>query len=143
VGVFSGPLFGLTVNSATINATAVVEAVTDPNTGQPANGPPPAGDQYTLVNLTLTYSFGTGATSLRDILNDVSAVGANAQYKPDACVPPPLDLGSIGTVNPGQTETGNLCFTIASTDASVLLLSALNIVPRPLGATESNFFALR
>jgi hypothetical protein len=48
-------------------------------------------------------------------------------YKPDSCVPPPLDLGSIGTIDSGQTVTGNLCFTIASTDVSTLELGGNTI----------------
>lgn len=132
----------LRVNSATLNANAEVEAVIDPNTGQPVNGPPPAGDQYTLVNLTLTYD--GPAASLANFLSNVSTEGAdNTLYKPDSCVPPSLDLGSIGTIDPGQTVTGNLCFTIASTDASVLLLRGLDIPGRPVGATIPVWFSLR
>ena len=141
-GVYSGPVFELTVNSATMDATAEVEAVTDPSTGKPVNGPPPAGDQYALVNLTLTYQDGFGQASLPGFLNNVWAVGANTLYKPDACVPPSLDLGSIGAVDPGQTETGNLCFTIASTDATTLLLQGWYESPRPLGVF-ADWFALR
>jgi len=122
--------FNLTVNSATINATAEVEAVIDPNTGQPVNGPPPAGDQYTLVNLTLLYD-GPGSASLPDFLMNVWTEGANnTLYKPDSCVPPLYPLSSGGTVYPGQSGSGNLCFTIASTDASVLLLRTLDATPK-------------
>lgn len=145
LGLYTGPGFLLTVNSATINATPEVEAVTDPNSGQPANGPPPAGDQYTLVNLTLTYTYGLAPTSLPDFLTntaDVEAEGANSLDKPDTCVPPSPDLGSIGTVDPDQTETGNLCFTIASSDANVLLLRALHESAKPMGVFP-DWFALR
>jgi hypothetical protein len=134
--------FELTINSATINATAEVEAVTDPSTGAAANGPPPAGDQYTLVNLTLTHKYGIGPTSLPEFLNNVWAVGANVLYKPNTCVPPPLDLGSIGTVDLGQTETGNLCFTIASTDATTLLLQGWYVDPPRHPGPLPDWFAL-
>jgi hypothetical protein len=119
---YTNPL-ELTVNSATINATAEVEAVTNPSTGAPANRPPPTGDQYTLINLTATGPKGF-SFPLASFLGDfISAEGVNSvPYKPDTCVPPTLDLGSIGTINPGQTVTGNICFTIASTDATTLLL---------------------
>ena len=128
------PDLDMTVNSATINATAEVEAVTDPNTGQPVNGPPPAGDQYTLVNLTLT-SKESFPISIPDFLSSVWAEGVNSvPYKPDACVPPPLDFGSIGTVDPGQSVTGYLCFTIASTDAATLLLQTLAVENPKIGA---------
>jgi hypothetical protein len=140
-GLYFSP-FELTVNSATLNATAEVEAVTDPSTGAPVNGPPPAGDQYTLVNLTLTNKEFTFTSNLPDFLDNVWAEGANnALYKPDTCVPPPLDLGSIGTVDTGQTETGNLCFTIASADVSVLLLRGWYEPPKPPGLF-ADWFAL-
>jgi hypothetical protein len=115
--------FELTVNSATINANAEVEAVADPNTGEPANGPPPAGDQYTLVNLSLSLN----RAPLPAVLNQLEIKGAKkAAYQPNTCVPPSPDLGSLGTVPSDQTVTGNLCFTIASDDASKVLLRALN-----------------
>ena len=56
-------------------------------------------------------------------------------------MPPSLDLGSIGTVDPGQTETGNLCFTIASTDATAFLLRAFYEAPKPMGPVY-DWFAL-
>ena len=134
--------FAVTVKSATMDANAEVEAVTDPHTGQPVNGPPPAGDQYTLVNLSLTSAACCGASSVPDFLEGVLAEGADsAMYKPDSCVPP-LDLGSIGTVDSGQTVTGNLCFTIASTDASTLELSGTTVTGKA-GFSTPVWFALR
>src|SRR5947207_2360511 len=51
----AAPLTGgwqLKVNSAVLNADAEVEAVTD-QYGNPVNSPPPAGAQYTLVNVSM------------------------------------------------------------------------------------------
>jgi hypothetical protein len=113
------------VNSATINADAAVEAVTD-QYGNPVNTPPPAGAQYTLVNVSMTYT-GAGSRSLPGYLQSgVQAVGAgNAGYNVYGCTPPPLDLNSDFTpVSSGQTVTGNLCFEIASNDAATLMLTA-------------------
>lgn len=122
----------LKVNSATINADTEVESVTDQH-GDHVNPPPPAGTQYTLVNVSMTY-VGGGSPSLSNYLlgplppAGVDAEGAsNALYQIGHCTPPPLDLGSVGDVTSGQTETGNLCYEIASKDASTLLL---------LGTTE-------
>ena len=137
----SSPTFDVTVNSATINADAEVEAVTDPSTGKPVNGPPPTGGQYTLVNISLTYMGFPGSSATLPYFLDQVAVQGAGTYKPDTCVPPPLDLGSLGTVPSGQTETGYLCFTIASTDASYLVLRAPDTGPR--GEQFSVWFALR
>lgn len=107
----------LKVNSATLNADAAVEAVDN----QP---PPPAGAQYTLVSVSMTYQ-GSGSSSLPALgLVGVLAEGAgNAGYNVGGCLPPPLDLGSdFAPVSSGQTVTGNLCFEIASKDAATLHL---------------------
>jgi hypothetical protein len=144
IDLFSGYMFAVTVNSATINATAEVEAVTDPHTGLPVNGSPPAGDQFTVVNLSLTNptDWGQGPSSVPDFLAGIWAEGADrVSYKPESCVPPPLDLGSIGTVDSGQTVTGNLCFTIASTDAGTIELGGTTLGFK--GLTFPVWFALR
>ena len=124
------------VNSATLNADAEVEAVNDP---YPVNPPPPAGAQYTLVNVSMTY-VGGGSSSLPGYLQSgVWTAGAgNAGYNVYGCQPPPLDLNSDFTpVSSGQTVTGNLCFEIASNDAATLLLGAY-------GTTgQAVWFALR
>ena len=132
----------LKVNSALINADAEVEAVTDPASGSPANPPPPAGAQYTLVNVSMTYQGdyqGDASSSLPGVLFGVLAEGAgNAGYDVDGCQPPPLDLDSDFTPVPsGQTVTGNLCFQIASRDAASLLLQGRGMDGLPA------WFALR
>ena len=111
----------LKVNSATINADAEVEGVRD-QYGNPVNSPPPAGAQYTIVNVSMTYQ-GTGSYSLPVYLQTgVQTVGSHAGSV-YGCQPPPLDLNSdFSPVFSGQTVTGNLCFEIASNDAASLLL---------------------
>jgi hypothetical protein len=132
----------LKVNSAIINADAAVEAVLDPDSGHPANSPPPAGAQYTLVNVSMTY-LGGGTTSLPGYFQfGVLTVGSgNAGYDVYGCQPPPLDLNSDFTpVSSGQTVTGNLCFQIASNDAGTLLLTAHGLTGN---AEVPVWFALR
>ncbi|HUO71971.1 MAG TPA: hypothetical protein VMU39_14460 [Solirubrobacteraceae bacterium] len=109
------------VNSATLEATAAVDAVVI--NGQPANSPPPPGAQYTLVNVSMTY-VGSGSSSLENyIFGWIRAEGhKNAPY-PNYCIPPGIDLGSVDQVFSGQTVTGNLCFEISSNDAASLLLN--------------------
>jgi hypothetical protein len=127
------------VNSATLNADAEVEAVVTEYGGGLVNSPPPAGAQYTLVNVSMTYA-GGGSSSLPGYLQSgVWAVGAgNGGYNVYGCQPPPLDLNSDFTpVFSGQTVTGNLCFEIASNDAGTLRLGAF-------GTTgQAVWFALR
>jgi hypothetical protein len=124
----AAPLTGnwrLKVNSATIDADTQVEAVIDPGTGEPANPRPPAGAQYTLVNVSMTY-VGGGSSSVSDYIEfGLHTEGqGNAEYDTFGCEPPPLDLSSYFTpVFSGQTVTGNLCFEIASNDAASLLLT--------------------
>jgi hypothetical protein len=121
----------LTVNSATINADTEVEAVLD-QWGQPLNGPPPAGAQYTLVNLSATY-VGDGSSILNEFLDGgpVETEGAHhTVYTAPSCYPPSPKLGwdTPDPVYSGQTDTGNLCFKIASNDATTLLLNAGSFV---------------
>ncbi|HKN62734.1 MAG TPA: hypothetical protein VJV76_00225 [Gaiellaceae bacterium] len=127
----------LKVNSATINADAKVEGVRG-QYGNPVNSPPPAGAQYTIVNVSMTYQ-GTGSYSLPVYLSGVQAEGAgNAGYDVGGCQPPPLDLAlDFAPVSSGQTVTGNLCFEIASKDAASLLLQGRGMYGLP------GWFALR
>jgi hypothetical protein len=108
----------LKVNSVIFNADSQVEAVDN-------QSPPPAGAQYTLVNVSMNYA-GSGTSLPALPLSGMLAVGAgNAGYNLDSCIPPPLDLGSDFTpVVSGQTVTGNLCFEIGSNDATTLMLTA-------------------
>jgi hypothetical protein len=115
VGIAPG--WKLTVNSATLDADAQVEVVK-------GNSLPAPGTQYTLVNLTMKYIGGVSA-NLGDFLRQqMPAQGAdNFRYNADACEPPQPDLGALGQVNLGQSETGNLCYAIEQNDASTLALS--------------------
>jgi hypothetical protein len=99
----------LKVNSAIINADTEVEAVTDPHSGLPANPTPPAGDQYLLVNVSMT-NVSSSAQDLQ-VLN-VIGVDDDQAYLP--CTPPPPDLSSVTQVLSQQTVTGNVCFVITS-----------------------------
>jgi hypothetical protein len=81
------------VNSATINADSEVEAFND------GSFPPPAGAQYTLVNVTATY-LGGGSSNLSSWLQveePIEAEGAgNAEYGLHDCPIYPLDLIGLG-----------------------------------------------
>jgi hypothetical protein len=104
------------VNSATIDADAQVEAVHN----QP---PPPVGEQYTVVNLTMTAPVGGGPFDLGDFLFFQQQMQGSFKYAPDACVPPQPDFGTVGQVSSGTSVTGNLCYQIATNDAATLMLT--------------------
>jgi len=118
----------LTVLSAKPDATADVLAVTNQFGGHP-NDPPPAGAQYFLAAIQVTYTGGGHDDELRYLQQHINSMGAhNAAYIPgdDACsyggwlplpvFPEPDELYS------GQTAAGNICWRIASNDADSLLL---------------------
>jgi len=145
----------LKVNSATLNADARVEAVIDPNTGRPANTAPPAGTQYTLVNMTLTYlGRGSSGGPLEGYVTSHLQTGgffphwtglrtyyaADCKYTPDQpsasnCEAPPIDLGSVSNpIASGQSVTGYACYEIRSRDARWLLLTPnVNVRKNGLG----------
>ena len=73
------------------------------------------------------YAGGGGPTNLGDYLSAylINTEGAgNVSYPSGRCLPPRLDISTVGDVVSGQTVTGNLCYEIASSDASTLMLSA-------------------
>lgn len=135
------------INSAKIDATAEVEAVVDPSTGDHSNPAPDAGDQYALVNLSLTYvgpaSFpGNDVDSWLYGLSQLGAAGdVSGLYPPDFCEPPQPDADSGGQFSVGQTVRGNLCYEIGSGDASTLLL--LGTANSPSSPGYLVWFALR
>lgn len=104
------------VDSATLNADSQVEAVHN----QP---PPPAGQQYTVLNLTMTAPVGGGPFDLHDFLFFEQQMQGSFKYPPDACEPPQPDLGKVQQVSSGTTVTGNLCYEIATNDAPTLMLT--------------------
>jgi hypothetical protein len=116
------------VNSATLDANSQVEAVIDPDTGDPANSAPDPGFQYTLVNVSLTYAGNRSfpGDSVDSFLYGLSQLGAEGEvgglYPPDFCQPPQPDADSGGSLSTGQTVTGDLCYEISTDDASTLRL---------------------
>lgn len=128
----------LRVNSAILDADTQVEAVTDAN-GNHLNSAPPAGAQYTLVNVSLTYLGGGFGSVGQYVFTWLGAAGARNTAYQATCSPPPLDLSVVfQPAVAGQATTGNLCFEIASRDAARLLLGGYREVG---GATV--WFALR
>lgn len=116
------------VDSTTLNADSQVEAVNN----QP---PPAAGQQYSVVNLTMTAPVGGGPFELGDFLFYEQELQGNFKYTPDACEPPQPDLGKVRQVSSGTSVTGNLCYQIATNDAATLMLTGFaptGTNPRPV-----------
>jgi len=90
------------------------------------NPPPPAGWQYTIVNLTMTYA-GSGSATPAGFLHSPQQMWAEGPsytiYPPDGCAPPQPDLDSTVHLSAGESATGNLCYEIHTGDAGALLLS--------------------
>src|SRR5262249_42558517 len=107
--------------SATIDATDQIVAI-------PGNYRPPPGAQYTMVNLSATYTGGGSAVldPATIYVGDRFAAIGTRNYPYGYCpekLPPPVLTFSI-VVYSGQTESGNVCYLINSDDASSLELMA-------------------
>jgi hypothetical protein len=116
------------VLGATPDATQEVVATRDMY-GQLDNETPPAGAQYYLVSLAVTY-LGGGSRDLNTFATEsLEAVGSHgASYSEgfQSCgltLPSP-DLAAGGELYSGQTTIGNVCWEIASNDAGSLQLQA-------------------
>ena len=89
--------------------------------------PPSAGAEYVAANMTLTNT-ARGRNALNYSLGYLDVIGShNVAYRPGDCpgdAPPPA-LDSVvpsGLLNSGQSATGNVCWQIATNDASTLEL---------------------
>jgi hypothetical protein len=93
------------------------------------NKPPPSGQQFFLISITATYT-GAGSSDAGGVIDRLKAVGAsNVAYTQglnNSCgVTPAPDfiLVTIGVdVFSGGSVTGNICFSVLSSDASSLVL---------------------
>jgi Divergent InlB B-repeat domain len=107
------------VVSVSIDATAQLVA-----TG--GNTPPPPGAQYTMLNVTATYTGGGYSSFSGDAGGHrLSVIGShNFAYGPcyQQLPPPPFDF--YKDVYSGQTIGGNVCFRIATNDADSLALNS-------------------
>jgi hypothetical protein len=90
------------------------------------NSPPAAAHQFFLINVTFEYD-GPGSASATLLTGDLKAVGSAgtgyAQGSNDSCgvTPDDLDLTGIGKdIFTGASITGNVCFSVLSSDAASL-----------------------
>jgi hypothetical protein len=115
---YVGGGFRLTVNSVTPNVQL----------SQPA----PAGAEYFAANVTATY-VGPGASYLS---NDLVAVGShNYTYDTGCIYGEPAPILPDQQLYSGQSESGNICWTVATNDGSSLVMNT--------GTDYMIWFALR
>ena len=109
------------VNSVTPDAT---QQVLDANE---FNDPPAPGDQFFMVSITATYT-GSGSADAGDVIDELDAVGAsNVSYTQGlenncGVLPDPDFLLAYSGVNvfTGGSVTGNICWSVQSSDAASL-----------------------
>ena len=116
--------WSLTVLSVKPDAVEDVLGVKGPN-GEPINSPPPAGAQDFMVLVNAIYE-GGGKGNPTYLVNNTYAAGShNAKYdtQENSCGTwPQPSFQYAPDVFPGQTLTGNICYQIATSDASSLML---------------------
>ena len=84
------------------------------------NDPPPEGNQFFIASLEATYT-GTESSTFRIDMRLKSVGDSNVAY--DAyCGVIPDDINDSGETFPGGTITGNVCWSIQSTDAASLVM---------------------
>jgi hypothetical protein len=130
IGADLGPTIAAGV-SATVGAWEItVIAVTPDATDQVLadnqfNEPPREGSQYFIAELEATYVGSDSSTFWIDM--SVGAVGeSRVVYEPfgASCGLVPSDINDAGETFPGGTITGNVCWTIRSSDAPTLVMIA-------------------
>lgn len=123
----------LRVNGSIPNGTRLVLAVSK------HNFPPPTGEQYYLINVTMTYT-GKGVDSPFSAfeLTSVGRTGLTYTSVNDDCGTPPRALDDFKKVRSGGKITGNVCFRVRQQDARGLLLKAV-----PTASRAAVFFRLQ
>jgi hypothetical protein len=123
----------LRVNRSVANGTHLVLAASK------HNFPPPTGEQYFLINLTMTYT-GKGSDSPFSAfeLSAVGGTGLTYTTLNDGCGTPPKALNDFKKVSTGRKLTGNVCFRVRQQDARTLMLKCV-----PTAGRKQLFFRLR
>ena len=87
------------------------------------NDPPPEGNQFFIASLEATYT-GTESSTFRGDMRLKSVGDSRVAYETyDAsCGVIPDDIDDSGETFPGGTITGNVCWSIQSTDAASLVM---------------------
>lgn len=110
----------LRVNGAVPNGTRLVLAASK------HNFPPPAGEQYFLINVSMIYTGkGRDAPFSAFELTSVGRTGLTYTSLNDDCGTPPKALNDFRKVRSGGKLTGNVCFRVRQQDARGLLLKAV------------------
>lgn len=104
------PFYDITVGAPTLDANAIVAAENQ------FNDVAPAGQQYALLPLTVTYTGAETGTPGFDISTSFVAADGTSYEPFDAAVVVPSPFYSINELYPGGTGTGNVVIAIPSAD---------------------------
>lgn len=110
--------WSVVVHSVTMAATDEVLAASDTNVA------PPDGEEYIIVNLTITY-VGPAATGQPSDLVSVGWALRNSSGDPQPGVfaAPPDPIDPVAILKTGQSVTGNLALRVPSDPAGVLAIT--------------------
>ena len=87
------------------------------------NDPPPEGNQFFIVSLEATYTGTESSTFWGDMtLKSVGDSRVAYEAYDASCGVIPDDIDDSGETFPGGTITGNVCWSIQSTDAASLVM---------------------
>jgi len=110
----------LRVNKSVPNGTQMVLAASQ------HNFPPPTGEQYYVINLTMTYTGkGTDSPFSAFELSTVGRTGLTYTTVNDDCGTPPKAPEDFKKVFTGRKLSGNVCFRVRQQDAKGLLLKVV------------------
>lgn len=104
------PFYDITVGAPTLDANAIVAAENQFNEAAPA------GQQYALLPLTVTYTGAETGTPGFDISTTFVAADGTTYEPSDVTAVGPSELYSINELYPGGTGTGNVIIAIPSAD---------------------------
>lgn len=106
------------VNSSTPNGTSAVMAANE------FNSKPAAGHQFFIINVTESYSGKGQSNALEGLTLDALGRSNVAYDSSDDCGVVPDSISDTAQVFTGGSITGNICFSVKSSDAASLLLLA-------------------
>jgi hypothetical protein len=119
-----GKAWTLRVNGSIPNGTRFVLS-------KKSNFPPPDGEQYFVINLTMTHrGKGIGSPLSAYDLSAVGRSGLTYTRLNDDCGNVPKALDDFKRVASGRNVTGNICFSVRQVDARGLVLKCVPTASR-------------
>jgi hypothetical protein len=104
------PFYDVTVGAATLNANDIIAAA------NMFNEAPPAGTQFALLPLTVTYTGAETGTPWVDLTVEFVAADGTSHTQSDVFVVGPAELIELNELYPGASGTGNVVINVPSAD---------------------------